>query len=197
LLLFDGRAIWLHSMNSPEKVLALYDFMEQLLHAAGPLPVPPSLAEHHFSASSWEARPDGLPVEDRQISAVPGAQWTCPTYLPAEVKASATDRVIADMEGPGAMPRKNGELVFEAPWEGRAFGMVVTMYQRGLFEWDEFRDRLIAAIATAEARGEQQSYYESWLAAFETLMTDKGVLARPELDERTEEFEFGERDEVF
>ena len=35
-----------------------------------------------------------------------------------------------DAEGPAAPPRSNGELVFEAPWEARLFG--VTMIEKGV-----------------------------------------------------------------
>jgi len=32
-------------------------------------------------------------------------------------------------------PSRNGELVFQAPWEGRAFGMAVALHDAGLFTW--------------------------------------------------------------
>ena len=31
---------------------------------------------------------------------------------------------IRQMDGPAALPLKNGELVFEEPWQGRVFGIV-------------------------------------------------------------------------
>ncbi len=115
------------------------------------------------------------------------------------------DRRIADMEGPGALPRRNGELVFEDAWEGRVFGLAIATYERGLFEWDEFRDRLIEEIAAADRRpfgrlraGDHDSpYYERWLAAFERLLVDKDLVSREELATRFEEFESGRRDDVF
>ena len=33
------------------------------------------------------------------------------------------DREIANMPGEAALPRRNWELVFNALWEGRAFGI--------------------------------------------------------------------------
>ena len=42
------------------------------------------------------------------------------------MSATVDDRV-GQMAGPEALPRKNGELVFEAPWEGRAFGLAVAL----------------------------------------------------------------------
>ena len=101
------------------------------------------------------------------------------------------------MEGQAALPRKNGELVFEEPWQGRVFGMAVALHERGLFEWEEFRQALIAQIAAAEARRGPFVYYEIWLQTFEELLARKGLVTGAELDETTYQFEFGERDDVF
>jgi nitrile hydratase accessory protein len=107
------------------------------------------------------------------------------------------DRVVAAMEGGTALPRKNGELVFDEPWQGRVFGMAVALHEQGLYEWEEFRRVLIAQIAAAETRGGPFVYYESWLATFEELLSKKNVVTPEELDEAAYQFEFGERDEVF
>ena len=89
---------------------------------------------------------------------------------------------IADMDGVAALPRKSGELVFHDPWERRVFALTVALCERGLYQWDEFRDRLIAEIAAAErtegtdaAASPLPTYYEHWLAAFEKLLIEKGV----------------------
>jgi len=55
LLLFDGRAIWFHSFNTERQVLALYDYVEQMLAAQMYLPPPPVLADYHFTAFNWDA----------------------------------------------------------------------------------------------------------------------------------------------
>src|ERR671936_1853385 len=94
------------------------------------------------------------------------------------------ERVAAGLTGEAALPRQNGELVFAAPWEGRVFGMAVALHDDAAYPWDEFRDRLIAEIARAEAAGEASSYYERWLAAFERLLVDKGLVAPGELAAR-------------
>ncbi len=107
------------------------------------------------------------------------------------------DRRIADMEGPSALPRKNGELVFEDTWEGRAFGLATAMHDGRLFEWEEFRSRLIEEIAHADQQGEQSGYYERWLDEFERLLVEKDLLSREELDARLADFESGRRDDVF
>jgi nitrile hydratase accessory protein len=104
-----------------------------------------------------------------------------------------TDAAIRppDLTGAAAVPRKNGELVFDAPWQSRAFGMAVGLHQQGFFQWDEFRDRLIEAIAAHCGEDPSASpattYYRQWLAALEKLLLDKGLLAKSDLDARAEE----------
>jgi len=102
-----------------------------------------------------------------------------------------------DITGPAAAPRKNGELIFAEPWEGRAFGMALALNEGRCYPGEDFRRRLIAQIAEADAHGDGSAYYERWLAAFEQLLAETGAITKEELDERTFEFEFGERDEVF
>ena len=102
---------------------------------------------------------------------------------------------ITDMEGSAALPRMNGELTFEAPWEGRAFGLAVILNEAGRYDWRAFRDQLVTQIADAEAHGVESSYYERWLAALEELLTAQGLVTCAELDQRTHEYETGERDD--
>ncbi len=97
------------------------------------------------------------------------------------------DRQISNMTGEAAMPRSNGELVFEAPWESRAFGMAVTMNESGLYPWKEFQRRLAEEIAKAEATGADSTYYERWLASLERLMVEQGFVSHEEIDARARE----------
>jgi nitrile hydratase accessory protein len=103
-------------------------------------------------------------------------------------------REIADMTGTAALPRKNGELVFDEAWQGRIFGMTVAMSHDASSEWRELQAQL---IAETEREGESTSYYERWLHAFERLLADKGLVDPAALAERTHEFETGRRDDVF
>jgi len=77
-------------------------------------------------------------------------------------------------------PRSNGELVFAAPWESRIFGMVSAYLDRTGQPWEAFRQRLIAAISAAPPG---TPYYESFTAAFESLLATDGVLS-PEAPDR-------------
>ena len=103
-----------------------------------------------------------------------------------------------DVEGPGAPPRRNGELVFQAPWEGRAFGLAVALGDAAHFPWEAFRARLIAAIATSDRRpeGERPPYYENWLGALQKLLVDRGILTAAEVEDRMRQFATGQRDIV-
>ena len=97
-----------------------------------------------------------------------------------------------DIDGPAAPPRHNGELVFQAPWESRVFGVTISLHQAGLFEWDEFRKLLIEEIAAWEKQGHDEtewSYYERWQAALERLLAAKGLCAPGELNKRVDQLE--------
>lgn len=108
------------------------------------------------------------------------------------------DRNIAAMEGMSALPRKNGELIFAMPWEGRAFGMAIALLREGMYPWQEFQTRLVAQInATGCEPGPAPDYYEHWLAAFEQLLLEQGIMTRQEFERRKSEFASGEREEVF
>ena len=109
--------------------------------------------------------------------------------------SKAADRQIANMDGDATLPRKNGELVFEAPWEGRAFGIAVAMNEDGLYEWGEFRDHLVGEITSVERAGITSSYYERWLASLEKLAIARGFVTSEELDARTAQYASGERDD--
>lgn len=109
--------------------------------------------------------------------------------------ARANERRVDELDGSAAVPRKNGELVFQAPWEGRAFGMAVAMSDQQLYAWHDFRDRLVREIAASEAREASSSYYERWLASLESLVVAQGLVSQEELDARTAEYASGERDD--
>ena len=85
-----------------------------------------------------------------------------------------TDPGIAEMDGDAALPRANGELVFHDRWQRRLFAMAVSLCEQGLYEWDEFRDCLVAELARSEGSS-PPTYYERWLAAFEKLLLNKDL----------------------
>ncbi len=96
-----------------------------------------------------------------------------------------------DLEGPSAPPRSNGALVFEEPWESRAFGLAMSLSNAGQFEWEDFRAELIKAVGAWEAANpdhEGYRYYERWLEALQAVLASKGVVTAVEADTRAREF---------
>jgi Nitrile hydratase beta subunit len=73
-----------------------------------------------------------------------------------------------------APPRRNGELVFVAAWQARAFGMAVALLDRHALGWAAFRRHLIVAI---EAQPEAM-YYEQFVEAL-TALADELAAGRP------------------
>lgn len=99
--------------------------------------------------------------------------------MTAQASELATvDRALGDQ---APLPRDNGELVFEEPWQGRALGMGVVALQRTGASWSEFRRHLGAAIAARPAvDGESAAtaYYACWLDALEALLAERGLVDR-------------------
>jgi nitrile hydratase accessory protein len=88
------------------------------------------------------------------------------------------ESAVTAMRGAAAPPRRNGELVFDAPWQGRAFGMAVGLVERLGLDWGAFQQRLIAAIAAHP----EAPYYDCWVAALERLVLDYGAATAAELE---------------
>lgn len=89
--------------------------------------------------------------------------------------------------GATALPRSNGELVFDAPWQGRLFGLVVHLCKAGAFEWDEFKRHLIAVIddSGVDDTCDPAVYYRQFGEAFCRLALEKGFTDGATIDART------------
>jgi nitrile hydratase accessory protein len=77
------------------------------------------------------------------------------------------------------LPRDNGELVFEEPWQGRALGMAVVVLERTGLTWADFRRHLVAAIAARPEGPESPAtaYYAAWLDALESLLAEQALIS--------------------
>ena len=65
------------------------------------------------------------------------------------------------------LPRRNGELAFDAPWQSTVFALAAAVIEHAFGgDREPFRKQLIAAIAAQPGR----SYWESWTAALEALV---------------------------
>jgi nitrile hydratase accessory protein len=91
-----------------------------------------------------------------------------------------------DVDGPGAPPRDNGELVFAEPWQSRAFGVTVGLHEAGLFAWDDFRRELIDQLDGGDAPPDE--YWAAWLRATETVVLGRGLVPPERYGERLERY---------
>jgi hypothetical protein len=69
-------------------------------------------------------------------------------------------------------------------WEKRTDAMLRCLWERGILNVDEHR-RAIESIEPGAY--ETLSYYERWLFALESLLIEKGILTRAEIDRKIEE----------
>src|SRR6266508_5466186 len=74
------------------------------------------------------------------------------------------------MTGSVAMPRTDGDVTLSEPWQGRVVALALETLHSLELGWEDFRRRLIAAIAD-DPHGQ---YYNSWLVALEQLVIDHG-----------------------
>src|SRR5690349_19355242 len=84
------------------------------------------------------------------------------------------------------LPRKNGELVFDEPWQGRVFCLALAVRSQRPHSWTAFCERLRADTGRLET-----DYYGAWLDALELVLHDQGLLAQKEVDVRAKEYETG------
>jgi len=83
---------------------------------------------------------------------------------------------MPDFAGVPGLPRDDEGVVFAAPWEAKAFALVVHLHQRGAFAWQDWVNSLSAEIAADRTRPVETPYYELWLSAAEKLMTQQGLV---------------------
>ena len=71
------------------------------------------------------------------------------------------------------LPRANGELVFDEPWQGRALGMGVVALERAGVSFVEFSGFLADAVARHGFDADEPAataYYAAWLEALEACL---------------------------
>jgi nitrile hydratase accessory protein len=97
-----------------------------------------------------------------------------------------TLHAVTAAEGPEALPRLNGELVFNAPWESRAFGIAIALHDAGAIDYEVFRAHLVAEISAhaGERNADGHEYYERWLEALEAVLLERRLVSEAELADR-------------
>jgi nitrile hydratase accessory protein len=92
-----------------------------------------------------------------------------------ETRLADVDRALA---ASAPLPRSNGELVFEEPWQGRALGMAVVALERAGIPWAEFSRQLALAVRRHGYDPEEPAaaaYYAAWLDALEATLREAGA----------------------
>lgn len=87
---------------------------------------------------------------------------------------------MGGMHGFGPIVVERDEPVYHEKWEAHVHAMMRRTVDR-CFSLDEFRN---AVEHMPPARYLEATYYERWLTAVETLLVDKGLIRREELDGR-------------
>ena len=91
---------------------------------------------------------------------------------------------LGGMHGLGPIERERDEPLFHDEWEKRVFALFFGIAPHGFYNLDEFRH----AIERMGAREYlDSSYYEHWLAAYETLLIEKGAISSEEYAARCDE----------
>jgi nitrile hydratase accessory protein len=96
----------------------------------------------------------------------------------------AANQMLGQHDSP---PRASGKLYFSEQWQRTVFGMAMALSKEGHFEWDDFRQKLIASIAAWErdACGGQTTwdYYDRYAMALIAVLEEYGVIEAGELDQ--------------
>src|ERR1700752_2068548 len=88
---------------------------------------------------------------------------------------------------PDSPPRLDGKLLFTNRWERDVFGLALSLSKAGCFEWEDFRQSLIASIWRWEreaAAGPNQArwdYYERFFEALLNVIESSGTLSAEEI----------------
>lgn len=94
------------------------------------------------------------------------------------------------------------ERIFEEPWHAEAFALAVHLHDRGVFTWPEWSQALGSSLRTIEPTDgspqcEQDSagppasgnvYYAAWLAALQSLLEERGIAGRGQVDDAVEDW---------
>jgi nitrile hydratase subunit beta len=86
---------------------------------------------------------------------------------------------LGGMQGFGPVEVEPDEPTFHERWEGRVFGITGVAMLQGMTNGSEFRH---AIERMDPASYLTTSYYEHWLTALGTLLVEKGVVAREDLE---------------
>jgi hypothetical protein len=92
-----------------------------------------------------------------------------------ETRLAGIDQALAGVP----LPRDNGELVFEEPWQGRVLGLAVVLLERAGASWGDFAPHLAAAIASRPydpGEPAATAYYTAFLEGLEAFVDERHLV---------------------
>jgi nitrile hydratase accessory protein len=95
-------------------------------------------------------------------------------------------------ESLGPLRRKDGDPVFDEPWQAQALAMADSLVKNGTLSAGDWAAKLGAELrltADAGAPDNAETYYLAVLAALEKLLDDAGAAVGQEVQTRREEWE--------
>ena len=81
------------------------------------------------------------------------------------------------------LPKDADGPVFAEPWQAQAFALAVRLHAEGAFTWPEWAAALSEALA-GDPDDDGSRYYHHWVAALETLATQRALASLAELAAR-------------
>ena len=99
-----------------------------------------------------------------------------------------SDAAYGDLPEAISPPMANGEVVFEAPWQGRLFGMAVALAEKGVFDWADMQASLIAVIETDTVPDAPYEYYTHFAHALSRVLEQAEILSEKALADLMAEF---------
>ncbi len=91
----------------------------------------------------------------------------------------------------GPLKRRDGEPVFDEPWQAQVLGIADALVAAGVIAADAWAARLgaiLRARAEAGATDDADTYYGAVLETLETMLAETGSAASSEIDRRQQQW---------
>jgi nitrile hydratase accessory protein len=72
------------------------------------------------------------------------------------------------------------EVAFAEAWQAQAYAIAFELHRADLFPWDEWT-KTLGACLRKRPHDDGSEYYAAWLEAVETLVIEKGAVAKRDL----------------
>lgn len=96
---------------------------------------------------------------------------------------------LPDHSAPAPLAARDGDPVFDEPWQAQAIGLAFSLSERGIFspaEWSKALGAAHRALLAQGAADTPQTYYEAVASALESLVGRGNSVSREAIEERTE-----------